>query len=69
MIYYLLAEGPNVSREIFFFLSFEFFIAFNTPRPPLSVHKKVQSNRSSCLAGYGQHIYIYTNVLFYYIDR
>ena len=32
------------------------------------VHKKVQPNPSSCLAGYRQHIYIYKNVLFYYID-
>ena len=32
---------------------FEFILAYNTPR-------------SSCLAGYTQHIY--TNVLFYYID-
>ena len=34
----------------------------------MSVHKKCQPNRSSRLAGYRKHIYIYTNVLFYYID-
>ena len=34
----------------------------------MSVHKKIQPNRSSRLAGYTQHIYIYMNVLFYYID-
>ena len=33
----------------------------------LSVHKKFQPNRSSRLAGYRQHIY--SNVLFYYIDK
>ena len=32
-------------------------ICFNKhPRPPLSVHKKIQPNRSSRLAGYRQHI-------------
>ena len=36
------------------------------PRPPLSVQKKIQPNRSSRLAVYRQ--YTYTNVLFYYID-
>ena len=34
----------------------------------MSVHKKFQPIRSSRLAGYRQHIYIYTNFLFYYID-
>ena len=47
---------------------FEFF-TFNTGGgPPMSVHKKFQPNWSSRLAGYTQHIYIYTIVLFYYID-
>ena len=46
---------------------FRFCIAYNTPWPPLSVHKKIQPNLSSRLAVYTQHIY--TNVLFYYIDR
>ena len=35
------------------------FLAFNIPRPPRSVHKKFQPIRSSRLAGYRQHIYIY----------
>ena len=55
----------------------------------MSVHKKFQPNRSSCLAGYSELApmavwalldggfadpslllsYLYTNVLFYYIDR
>ena len=43
---------------------FEICLAFNTPRPPMSVHKKIQLNRSSSLAGYEQHIYKYMNVLF-----
>jgi len=34
-----------------------FFLACNTPRPPMSVHKKFQPNRSSRLASYTQHIY------------
>jgi len=41
-----------------------FFLTFTTRRPPLSVHKKIQPNRSSRLAGYRQHIYM--NVLFLY---
>ena len=60
----MLAEGPGVARgkkfkKIFqknlkkFEKKFEFFLAF-------SVHKKFQPNRSSPLAGYRQHIYIYT---------
>ena len=36
-----------------------FFLYCNTPRPPVIVHKKLQPNRSSRLAGYTQHIYIY----------
>ena len=71
--YYILAKGPgvacgkiNVEKKIlknFFWI----FLAYVTPRPPRSVHKKFQPNRSSRLAGYRQHIY--TNVLFYYIDN
>ena len=34
----------------------------------VSVHKKFQPNRFSRLAGCTQHIHIYTNVFFYYID-
>ena len=33
----------------------------------MSVQKKFQSNQSSRLAGYREHIYM--NVLFYYIDK
>ena len=71
-----LAEEPGIAfliwkkieKKIFFI-----FLAYNnTPQPPMSVHKKVQPNRSSRLAGYRQHkyiyIYIYMNVLFYCID-
>ena len=37
----------------------------------MSVNKKFQLNQSNRLAGYRQHINIYTNVLFYYkyIDK
>ena len=65
----LLAEGPGVSREKkCFFKKIEkinrFFIAFNTPRPPMSVHKKIQSNWSCRLAVYTQYIYEYLVLLF-----
>ena len=43
-----------------------FFLALNTPRPLMSVHKKNQPIRSSRLPGYRQDIYM--NVLFYYTD-
>ena len=36
---------------------FNFFLAYIPPRPPMSVHKKIQPNRSSRLAGYREHIY------------
>ena len=42
---------------------FRFFLAYYTPRPPMSVHQKFQP----VLPAIGS-IYIYTNVLFYYID-
>ena len=48
----IIFEKKNV--ENFFF---GFFLAYVTPRPPLSVHKKFQPNRSSRLAGYREHIY------------
>ena len=61
-IYVRLGEGPGVNREKKLkkniFKKISFFIAFNTPRPPLSVQKKFQPNRSSRLAGYWQHIFI-----------
>ena len=40
----------------FFFLNFEFILAFNTPWAPISVHKRFKPNRYSRLAGYTQHI-------------
>ena len=39
-------------------IKFQTFLAYNTPWPPMSAHKKIQPNRSSRLAGYTQHIYI-----------
>ena len=68
LLIYLLAEGPGVARRKIIFekkmlkkKNFEkknsnYFIAYVTPRPPLSVHKKFQPNRSSRLAGYREHI-------------
>ena len=48
-------KGPAlpVEKKVFF----EFCLAYNTPWPPMSVHKKFQPNRSSRLAGYREHIY------------
>ena len=58
---------PGVARgKKHFFLKINFFLAYNTLQPPMSVHTKIQPNRSSCLAGYAQHIYD-MNVVFYYI--
>ena len=53
----LQAEGPGVAREKFWKKKFRIFLAYDTPRPPLSVHKKFQPNRSSRLAGYREHKY------------
>ena len=44
-------------KKKFWKKKFGFFLAYVTPRPPLSVHKKFQLNRSSRLAGYREHIY------------
>ena len=75
VFYSKLAEAPGVARgkknfeekkfrkKNFEKKNFGFFLAYVPPRPPLSVHKKFQPNRSSRLAGYREHIY--TNVLFY----
>ena len=46
----------------------EFFLAYVTPRSPLSVHKKIQPNRSSRLAGYRKHIYECLVLLYRLID-
>jgi len=35
-----LDEGPGVAREKKCFKKFEYFLAYDTPWPPLSVHKK-----------------------------
>ena len=44
------------------------FLAYNTPRPPMSVHKNFQPNRPSRTDWAENKHHIYTNVLFYYID-
>ena len=41
------------------------FLAYNIPRPPMSVHTKFQLNRFSRLARYRQHIHIRCLVLLY----
>ena len=40
------------------------FLAYVTPRPPLSVHKKFSPNGPAVWPAIGN---IYTNVLFYYV--
>ena len=62
LIYKILAEGPAlpVKKNVEFFLKTK----KNSPREPLSFHKKFQSIRSSRLAGYRE-----PNVLFYFIDN
>ena len=61
LIYNILAEWPGVARGQKKIEIFIFFLALDTPRLAMSVHKKFQPNRSSRLAG----IYVtYTNVLF-----
>ena len=54
------AEGPGVARGFFknIFLKISIFLAYDTPRPPVSIHTKCQPNRCRRLAGYTQHIYI-----------
>jgi len=52
-----LAEGPGVAREKKIGKNLGkkiYFLAYSTPRPPMSVHKKFQTNRSSRLAAYTQ---------------
>ena len=46
----------------------EFFLAYNIPRPPMSVNKNFQPIRSAVCPTI-DNIYIYTNVFFYYIDK
>ena len=75
--YEILAEGPGVARGKIKFekkmvgkkilkKKLKFFLAYNTPRPSMSVHKKIQPNRSSCLAGYREHVYIYECLVLLY---
>ena len=60
---YRLADESGVTRvnNIFFNLrekNFKFFFSLLHPRPPKSVHNKIQPIRSGRLAGYRQHIFI-----------
>ena len=75
LFYYirLLAEGPGVARgkknfKIKKKIS-NVFLAYVTPRPPMSVHKKIQPNRSSRLAGYREHIYECLVLLYRLVER
>ena len=63
LIYKIQAEGPNgVARgnKLNIILKMD-FLTYNTPWPPISVHKKFQPNRSSRLAG----CYIYIQIQSY----
>jgi len=64
VLFYLIARGKNkqkmlkkMEKEILKKMS-NFFVAFSTPRPPMSVHKTFQPNRSS----YTQHLYVCLSV-------
>ena len=57
LFYRRLAEGPGVARGKKIEIKNSIFLTYNTLRPPMSVHKKFQPNRSSRLAGYTQHIF------------
>ena len=60
-----LTSGPGVARgnkiKNLKYLEeierFDFYLAYVTPRLRMSVHKKCQPVRSSCLAGYWEHVY------------
>ena len=62
MYYNTLAEGPGVARE----KKFEkksgeknsIFLAYNTPRPPMSVHKNVSPIGPAVLSAIDNIIYI-----------
>ena len=50
-------EKKNFEKKNLKKIFSNFFLAYVTPRPPLSVHEKFQPNRSSRLAGFREHIY------------
>ena len=50
-------------------MKFRIFLTCNTPWTPVSFHKKFQPNRSSRLAGYPQHIYIYECLVYIEINN
>ena len=62
---YILAEGPGVARgkkigkRRIWKKRFFHAVGVNTPRPPMSVHKKFQPNRSSWTSCFIIKIYIY----------
>ena len=63
--FFLNWDKINFRKKKFWTFFFWIFLAYITPWPPLSVHKKCQPNRSSRLAGYRQHIYIRMSCLIY----
>ena len=51
-----MARGKKIQKNLkIIFLNLDIFFAYDTPRPPMSVYKKIQPNESSRLAGYTQH--------------
>ena len=51
-------EKKNVrKKKDFEKIIFEFFLAYNTRRPPMSVHKIFKPIRLKRLAGYREHLY------------
>ena len=66
-VYLGLAEGPvkkicnqNLKKNFYlkkYFEKMSNFLAYKTPRSPLSVHQKFKPIRSSRLAGYKDHVY------------
>ena len=63
VLLYRLAEGPDVAREKKIIVKKKIFLAYNTPRPPMSVQKKCQPIRSSLWPAVGN---IYMSILFHY---
>ena len=65
------ARGKKILKKCFFFKFekhiFYFFLAYTTPRPPMSVLKRFRPIGPAVWPAIGK-IYIYSNVLFYYID-
>ncbi len=57
LLFLQLTEKKNFEEKIKKNLNFLMFMAYNTPWPPMSVHKKFQPIWFSRLAGYREHVY------------